>query len=51
LVEIGLLNDEAASQAAFPELRTIGYIRDDDLPLETEDGRRDSRRHRVGRRR
>jgi PAS domain S-box-containing protein len=40
LFEIGLLKDEAASQAAFLELRTNGYIRYDDLPLETKDGHR-----------
>jgi len=38
LYEIGLLKDEAASQAAFLELRTNGYIRYDDLPLETKNG-------------
>jgi len=40
LYEIGLLKDEAANQAAFRELQTTGYIRYDDLPLETKDGRR-----------
>jgi PAS domain S-box-containing protein len=40
LFEIGLLKDEAASQAAFRELRRSGFIRYDDLPLETKDGRR-----------
>jgi PAS domain S-box-containing protein len=40
LFEIGLLKDEAASQAAFRELRATGYIRYDDLPLETKSGRR-----------
>ena len=40
LFEIGLLKDEAASQAAFRELQAVGYIRYDDLPLETRDGRR-----------
>ncbi len=40
LFEIGLLKDEAASQAAFRELLTNGRIRYDDLPLETKDGRR-----------
>jgi len=39
LFEIGLLKDEAASQEAFRELQAIGYIRYDDLPLETKDGR------------
>lgn len=40
LFEIGLLKDEAASQAAFRELKVAGYIRYEDLPLETKDGRR-----------
>lgn len=40
LFEIGLLKDEAASQAAFRELQATGYIRYDDLPLEGKDGRR-----------
>jgi PAS domain S-box-containing protein len=40
LFEIGLLKDEAASQAAFRELRTNGSIRYEDLPLETKAGRR-----------
>ena len=40
LFEIGLLKDEAASQAAFRELRASGYIRYEDLPLETKGGRR-----------
>ena len=40
LFEIGLLTDEAASQAAFRELRANGYIRYEDLPLQTKDGRR-----------
>ena len=40
LYEIGLLKDEAASQAAFRELRSTGYIRYDDLPLETKNGRK-----------
>ncbi len=39
LFEIGLLRDEAASQAAFRELRANGYIRYENLPLETKDGR------------
>lgn len=39
LFEIGLLRDEAASQAAFLELRKTGYIRYEDLPLRTKDGR------------
>jgi PAS domain S-box-containing protein len=40
LYEIGLLSDEAASQAAFRELQVNGYIRYENLPLETKDGRR-----------
>jgi len=39
LFEIGLLKDEEANQAAFRELREIGYIRYEDLPLQTKDGR------------
>jgi PAS domain S-box-containing protein len=38
LFEIGLLKDEAASQAAFHALQTTGYIRYEDLPLQTKDG-------------
>ncbi len=40
LFEIGLLKDEAASQAAFRELLANGRIRYEDLPLATKDGRR-----------
>jgi PAS domain S-box-containing protein len=40
LYEIGLLKDEAASQAAFRDLLMTGYIRYEDLPLETKNGRR-----------
>jgi PAS domain S-box-containing protein len=40
LFEIGLLKDEAASQAAFRELQAVGSIRYEDLPLETKEGRR-----------
>ncbi len=40
LFEIGLLRDGAASQAAFRELQTTGYIRYENLPLQTKDGRR-----------
>jgi PAS domain S-box-containing protein len=39
LFQIGLLKDEAANQAAFEELRATGFIRYDDLPLLTKDGR------------
>lgn len=40
LWEIGLLKDEAANKAAFLELRENGYIRYEDLPLETSNGDR-----------
>lgn len=40
LFEIGLLKDEAASQAAFLELKATHSIRYEDLPLLTKDGRR-----------
>ena len=40
LFEFGLMKDEAASRAAFRELQETGYIRYDDLPLETRTGRR-----------
>lgn len=39
LFQIGLLEDEAANQAAFRELRRKGSIRYEDLPLRTKDGR------------
>lgn len=39
LFEIGLLKDEAASQAAFRELQATGAIRYENLPLRTKDGR------------
>ncbi len=39
LYEIGLLKDRAANQEAFRELQENGYIRYDDLPLKTKDGR------------
>jgi PAS domain S-box-containing protein len=39
LWEIGLFSDIAASKKAFIELRDKGYIRYEDLPLETRDGR------------
>jgi two-component system, cell cycle sensor histidine kinase and response regulator CckA len=38
LWEIGLLKDAEASQTAFQELTQKGYIRYEDLPLETKDG-------------
>jgi len=40
LFEIGLLKDEEASHAAFGELEEKGFIRYDDLPLETREGHR-----------
>jgi PAS domain S-box-containing protein len=40
LGEIGLFKDRAAVQVAFNELQSNGYIRYEDLPLETSDGRR-----------
>mgnify|MGYP000308054540 CR=1 FL=1 len=40
LWEIGLLKDETASQAVFHELRSKGFIRYEDLPLETKAGDR-----------
>jgi formate hydrogenlyase transcriptional activator len=39
LWEIGAFKDMEASQAAFWELQNKGYVRYDDLPLETKDGR------------
>ncbi len=40
LFEFGLLKDEAASQAAFEELKVNGSIRYEHLPLQTKDGQR-----------
>ncbi len=40
LWEIGLFKDKGASQAAFRELQGSGYIRYEDLPLETLSGQR-----------
>ncbi len=40
LWDIGLIKDETASIRAFEELQSEGYIRYEDLPLETKDGRR-----------
>ena len=40
LWEIGFFRDRALSEAAFRELQQEGYIRYEDLPLETKDGRR-----------
>jgi PAS domain S-box-containing protein len=39
LWEIGFFKDIAASQQAFKELQSSGFIRYEDLPLETKDGR------------
>jgi len=38
LWEIGLFSDKEASQAAFRELQKTGYIRYEDLPLQTKHG-------------
>jgi PAS domain S-box-containing protein len=40
LWEIGLFEDQVASQAAFVRLHAEGYIRYEDLPLETQSGER-----------
>jgi PAS domain S-box-containing protein len=40
LWEIGLFRDISESKAAFDRLQKDGYIRYEDLPLETKDGRR-----------
>jgi two-component system CheB/CheR fusion protein len=40
LWEIGLLKDEQASLAAFRELQKTGFIRYEDLPLETKQGKK-----------
>src|SRR5207253_1898667 len=39
LWEIGLLKDAAASHEAFQKLQEQGYIRYDDLPLQTKQGK------------
>jgi PAS domain S-box-containing protein len=39
LWELGLLHDEEASKTAFRELQEKNFIRYDDLPLQTKDGR------------
>ena len=39
LWEIGLFSDKAASQQAFKELQLNGYLRYEDLPLQTTDGK------------
>ena len=40
LWEIGLFKDIVSSRASFKELQTKGYIRYENLPLETKDGRK-----------
>jgi PAS domain S-box-containing protein len=40
LWQIGLFRDKSESQIAFRELQTQGYIRYEDLPLETKQGQR-----------
>ena len=40
LWEIGLFGDKGASQAAFRQLQDTGYLRYEDLPLETRNGMR-----------
>jgi PAS domain S-box-containing protein len=37
--EIGLFSDKEASQTAFRELQETGYLRYEDLPLQTTDGK------------
>src|ERR1051325_9405813 len=39
LWEIGLFHDKSASQQAFRELQLDGYLRYEDLPLQTTDGK------------
>ena len=39
LWELGFFKDKALAKNAFTELKTDGYIRYEDLPLETRDGR------------
>jgi PAS domain S-box-containing protein len=38
--DLGLFRDVVSSQGAFQELQEKGYVRYDDLPLETKDGKR-----------
>jgi len=40
LWELGFFRDIAANQASFAELQEKGYVRYDDLPMKTADGRR-----------
>jgi PAS domain S-box-containing protein len=39
LWELGFVKDKSLAQHAFDELKTKGYVRYEDLPLETKDGR------------
>ncbi len=39
LWEVGFIRDKSMAQQAYTELKTKGYIRYEDLPLETKDGR------------
>ena len=39
LWELGFLKDKSFAQESFAKLKTEGYIRYDDLPLETKDGK------------
>ena len=39
LWELGFIKDKSIAQSAFTELKTSGYVRYEDLPLETKDGR------------
>ena len=39
LWEIGFFNDKEASQEAFKEVQTKGYLRYEDLPLQTKEGK------------
>ncbi len=39
LWELGFIRDKSIAQQAFTELKTNGYIRYENLPLETKDGR------------
>ncbi len=38
--ELGFFKDIAANEARFAELQAKDYVRYEDLPLETEDGRK-----------
>jgi len=38
LWELGFIKDKSIAQRAFTELKTNGYIRYEDIPLETKDG-------------